>query len=107
MKTCFQVHPSDNVATLLGDAAAETVLVPWNDPDALIAVEPIKIGHKTAIRNIGEGDPIIKYGVRIGRATQPICVGDWVHLHNCASDYDERSGTLDGETGASGDMNYG
>ena len=105
MKTCFQVHPSDNVATLLGDAAAETVLV--LGAGELTLVEPIKIGHKTAIRNIGEGDPIIKYGVRIGRATQPICVGDWVHLHNCASDYDERSGTLDGETGASGDMNYG
>ena len=105
MKTCFQVHPSDNVATLLEDAAAETVLV--LGAGELTLVEPIRIGHKTAIHSIPEGDPVIKYGVRIGHATQPICAGNWVHLHNCASDYDERSGTLDGETGASGDMNYG
>ncbi len=42
----------------------------------------------------------MKYGVSIGYATTPIRAGQWVHLHNCASYFDERSNTLDGQTGA-------
>jgi len=36
----------------------------------------------------------------IGEATKPIRVGDWVHLHNMKSRFDERSNTLDASTGA-------
>jgi altronate hydrolase/altronate dehydratase small subunit len=49
---------------------------------------------------------VIKYGVRIGHATEPIAVGDWIHLHNCASDLDERSNTLEVTTGAPTDTIY-
>ena len=45
-------------------------------------------------------EAVIKYGVRIGHATQPVARGAWVHLHNLASDLDERSGTLDLHSGA-------
>jgi len=46
---------------------------------------------------------VVKFGARIGRATRPIAAGEWVHLHNLASDLDERSGSLDLHTGAPGD----
>ena len=49
---------------------------------------------------------VVKFGVRIGHATAAIRAGDWVHLHNCASDVDERSGTLDLHTGATTDTKY-
>jgi hypothetical protein len=45
-------------------------------------------------------DPVMKYGMLIGLASQTIGRGDWVHLHNLNSQFDERSGTLDGKTGA-------
>jgi altronate dehydratase small subunit len=52
------------------------------------------------------GGAVVKYGVRIGHATQAIQRGAWVHLHNLASDFDERSGTLDLHSGAPTDTAY-
>lgn len=39
-------------------------------------------GHKYAIRDIREGEDIIKYGNPIGHATGDIKAGEWVHTHN-------------------------
>lgn len=106
MKSCFRVHPDDNVATLLEDAGAETVNV---IPDAARTIplsRPISFGHKAALVDIAAGGAVIKYGLRIGVATQDIHRGDWVHLHNCASLVDERAGTLEVGTGRPTDTPY-
>jgi altronate dehydratase len=47
--------------------------------------EKIPAGHKYALKNIQEGEYVIKYGEIIGRATQNIAEGDWVHTHNVKS----------------------
>ncbi|MBR2343480.1 MAG: altronate dehydratase [Clostridia bacterium] len=39
-------------------------------------------GHKYALRDIAEGENIIKYGNPIGHATAPIKKGEHVHTHN-------------------------
>ena len=39
-------------------------------------------GHKYALRDIKEGEDIIKYGSPIGHATCHISKGDHVHTHN-------------------------
>ncbi len=44
--------------------------------------EPILLGHKLAIKEHDKGEPIYKYGCVIGRATQAIPAGAWVHVHN-------------------------
>ena len=49
----------------------------------------IPAGHKFALRAISEGEYVIKYGEIIGRATQNIAVGEWVHTHNVKSHLDE------------------
>jgi hypothetical protein len=49
---------------------------------------------------------VVKFGVAIGRATRDIAVGQWVHLHNCASSFDQRSQTLELHTGAVTDTKY-
>ncbi len=99
---CFQVHPADNVATLLDDVGAGAVQLIGGAAGArpLAAREPIGRGHKIALRDIAAGAAMIKFGVRIGHATQAIPRGAWVHLHNLASDIDTRSGTLDLHSGA-------
>ncbi len=48
------------------------------------ATGPVPSGHKVAIRAIGVGESVLKYGQTIGYATQPIAAGDHVHLHNIA-----------------------
>ena len=42
-------------------------------------------GHKYALRDIAEGENVIKYGNPIGHATAPIKAGEHVHTHNVAT----------------------
>ena len=107
MKRAFQIHAIDNVATLLEDAGAETVDV-LGAPAALqvTLVRPVSLAHKVALRDIARGESILTYGVPIGIATDSIRRGEWVHLHNCRSALDQRSSTLDVETGAVQDVPY-
>jgi altronate dehydratase small subunit len=107
VKRAFQIHPADNVATLLDDAGAEPVqIVGAPVPLEVPLVGPVALAHKIALRDIDAGEAILKYGVPIGIATEFIQRGEWVHLHNCRSALDERSSTLDVETGATTDMRY-
>ena len=107
MKNAFQIHPADNVATLLDDAGGESVsIVGAPAPLEVPLAGPIALAHKVALRGIAAGEAIVKYGVPIGVATESIQCGGWVHLHNCRSALDERSSTLDVETGATTDMLY-
>jgi altronate dehydratase small subunit len=107
MKNAFQIHPADNVATLLDDAGAEVVLILGSSAPLEVAlVGPIAMAHKVALCDIAADEAILKYGVPIGIATEIIRRGGWVHLHNCRSTLDERSSTLDVETGATTDMRY-
>ncbi len=48
----------------------------------LQAAEDIPLGHKLALRRLGDGDVVIKYGADIGRATANIGVGELAHVHN-------------------------
>jgi altronate dehydratase small subunit len=98
----FRIHAADNVATLLDDAGpGPVVLLGAADPAAPLAgAEAIARGHKIALADLPAGAPIVKFGARIGHATRPIARGAWVHLHNLASDLDERSAGLDLRSGA-------
>lgn len=103
----FQITLSDNVATALTDITPGHVSILG---DSLItsirAVATVPKGHKIALHTISEGDDIFKYGVRIGKAVKDIATGEWVHLHNIRSIYDERSSHLDVLTGTPTDISY-
>ena len=107
MAKAFRIHPDDNVAVLLEDCRPGGVAVLGASGLRRVrAAEAIQAGHKVALAAIEAGQPVVKYGRRIGHATQPIEPGQWVHLHNCASDYDERAAALDPGTGAPTDTRY-
>ena len=97
---CFQIQANDNVATMIDDVAAGPVSVVGAGGGEVVVLENISRGHKVAVHDLAQGEAVVKFGVRIGHATQPIKRGAWVHLHNLASDLDERSGTLDLHSGA-------
>lgn len=105
MIRAFQINADDNVATLLDDGTIGDVDVLGANPTKLQTLEAIARGHKIALRDIAVNESLIKFGVRIGHATQMIRRGAWVHLHNLASDLDERSSTLDLHSGAPTDTN--
>ena len=99
----FQIHDEDNVATLLDDASDREVEILGASSGRIQLFENIQRGHKVALQDMSANDAVIKFGVRIGHATQPIKRGAWVHFHNLASDLDERSSTLDLHSGAPSD----
>lgn len=84
----FVVHDDgDSVGVVVVEGVkAGDALTGWiMDQDREIAFEAasdIPIGHKLAIKSIGEGDTVIKYGVDIGRAVADIGVGEHTHVHN-------------------------
>lgn len=104
----FQVNPADNVATLIDDAPAGAQVKVLGSAAGLevASAEAIAQGHKIALRDVAAGEAVTKFGVAIGRAAAAIRAGDWVHLHNCVSNFDERSQTLDPHTGAVTDTTY-
>jgi len=104
----FCIHPDDNVATLLNDAPEQAIVQVLGSGRCreVTGKNSIQLGHKIALCDIADGEPIIKFGVTIGRATKKILAGQWVHLHNCTSLFDERSQTLELHTGASTDTRY-
>ena len=53
----------------------------------LTARDEVPIGHKIALETIAPGQKIVKFGVPVGSATQPIAAGAHVHMHNVKSDY--------------------
>ena len=80
MTSFLRIHPSDNVAVALEALPAGAVLETAEGP--VTALEPIPAGHKIALRDLSEGDNIIKYGFPIGHAVKPIPRGSHVHIQN-------------------------
>jgi len=74
-----RIHPDDNVAVAVDSLAAGTMFSLDGTREALTDVPA---GHKIALARIANGDPVIKYGFPIGRATAGIETGEWVHSHN-------------------------
>ena len=74
MKEFLQINSADTVAVALKDLPG------------------IPAGHKFALRDIAEGEDVIKYGYPIGHAIRTIHKGELVDHHNIATNL---SGTLD------------
>jgi altronate hydrolase len=79
MADALTIDARDDVATMLNDAPAGATVA-----DVTLA-EAVARGHKLARRPIAAGDPILKFGFPIGRATRAIQPGEHVHSHNCAT----------------------
>lgn len=80
----------DNVATCVADlVSGEEVYIKTNGGEiACKANTAIPFGHKIALRDIRQGAFVYKYGEAIGKATQDIKTGDWVHTHNVVDHYE-------------------
>jgi altronate dehydratase len=97
----FVIHGKDNVATALDDLKpGEVYLLGEGERLIVESIEAVPFGHKVALQDFAAGDPVIKSSVVIGQALQRIKSGQHLHLHNVESNFDERSGTLDKDTGA-------
>jgi altronate hydrolase len=76
----IRLQPSDDVAITTGDAAAGTPIDIGGQQ--IMLRDDVPRGHKLAVREIGAGDPVRRYGQVIGFAQARIAAGEHVHLHN-------------------------
>jgi altronate hydrolase len=87
----LRLNGADDVAIATVDLDAATTVLAGEAPVALTA--PVPRGHKLALRAIGTGQPVHKYGQVIGYATRDIAAGEHVHTHNIEFANGPRAGT--------------
>ncbi len=90
MEHSFLIHRrGDHVGVATRDIEpGGTVVGIHMDDDSRVEVpanHPVPLGHKIATAALEAGDPVIEYGVPIGRASEAIAPGDYVHTHNLRS----------------------
>ena len=78
------IHPRDNVAVALRTMGAGELALA-KGIEGFPALEGIPSSHKIAIRDISEGEEIIKYGETVAVSIRNITKGEWVHTHNLES----------------------
>lgn len=77
----IQIHPQDNVAVAMGDLPAGALITVAGATVECKA--PIPAMHKLALKSIGMGGEVRKYGQVIGFASTEIRPGEHVHVQNC------------------------
>ena len=77
----------DNVAVVVIDKTSKNQeckgWIMENDKTINIkCINEIPLGHKIALKDLKEGDAILKYGHDIGKVVKSIKKGEHVHVHN-------------------------
>jgi (2R)-sulfolactate sulfo-lyase subunit alpha len=86
----FLVHKrGDHVGVAVVDIeSGERARGVFMDDDSTVDVEAkaaVPLGHKIAIEALAPDDPVIEYGIQIGKATAAFEPGTYVHTHNLRS----------------------
>jgi altronate dehydratase len=78
------IHPRDNVAVALKTLDIGELAVA-KGMEGFPVLEKIPASHKIALRDIFQGEEIIKYGEIVAVSSRDIKKGEWVHTHNLES----------------------
>jgi len=86
-KIAIQIHPNDNVVTLVDAASSGSVVqyVTSAGRQEITVVDEVPFGHKIAVDDVPAGQSVVKYDEVIGRASRAIRRGEHVHAHNVES----------------------
>ncbi|MCH5308814.1 MAG: altronate dehydratase [Prevotella sp.] len=88
--TYLKINPADSVVVCLqGKKKGEIIEI---DGKTVTLNQDTPAGHKVLIKDVKEGEDIIKYGYPIGHARQDLKAGDWVNEDNLKTNL---SGTLE------------
>jgi hypothetical protein len=84
------LDPADSVGVTTGALRAGDVVTTPDGSECVVRTR-VRPGHKVALRDHEEGEPVIKYGAPIGVATARILQGEHVHSHNLVTVRGRRS----------------
>ena len=88
--TFLKINPADSVVVCLQAKQKGDVIEV--DGKQIVLNQDTPAGHKVLIKDVNEGENIIKYGYPIGHARQSLKAGDWVNENNLKTNL---SGTLE------------
>ena len=88
--TFLKINPADSVVVCLVEKKKGEIISV--DGQNIVLNQDTPAGHKVLIKDVQEGDNIIKYGYPIGHARQAMKAGDWVNENNLKTNL---SGTLE------------
>jgi altronate hydrolase len=88
--TFLKINPADSVVVCLVEKKKNEVIDV--DGKQIVLNQDTPAGHKVLIKDVAEGENIIKYGYPIGHALKPMKAGDWVNENNLKTNL---SGTLE------------
>jgi altronate hydrolase len=88
--TFLKINPADSVVVCLSAKQKGDIIEV--DGQRITINQDTPAGHKILIKDVAEGEDIIKYGYPIGHAQQAMKAGDWVNEHNLKTNL---SGTLE------------
>ena len=90
LATYLKINPADSVVVCLQPKKKGEII----EVDGLTITlnQDTPAGHKVLIKDVREGEDIIKYGYPIGHARQELKAGDWVNENNLKTNL---SGTLE------------
>ena len=88
--TFLKINPADSVVVCLQPKKKGDIIE--IDGHSVTLSEDTPAGHKVLIRDVRQGEDIIKYGYPIGHARQDLKAGDWVNENNLKTNL---SGTLE------------
>ncbi|SAL63902.1 galactarate dehydratase [Caballeronia humi] len=74
----IRVHLQDNVAIVVNDGGLPEGAT---FADGLVLRERVPQGHKVALKDLAEGDEVIRYNVVIGYALKNLPKGSWINEH--------------------------
>ncbi len=78
--TFLKINPADSVIVCLTDKKKGEII--HVDNTDIVLLQDTPAGHKVLIRDVREGEDIIKYGYPIGHALHDMKAGDWVNENN-------------------------
>ena len=90
LATYLKINPADSVVVCLQSKKKGEIIAV--DGKSVILNQDTPAGHKVLIKDVKEGEDIIKYGYPIGHARQKMKAGDWVNENNLKTNL---SGTLE------------
>ena len=89
-RTYLKINPADSVVVCLVEKKKGDVIEAGGERVTL--AEDVPAGHKVLLRDVKEGENIIKYGYPIGHARKDLKAGEWVNENNLKTNL---SGTLE------------
>ena len=86
IESTIRLHPDDDVVIARAEIPTGTLVT----REKVHTLVTIPAGHKLAVRDVAQGEPLRRYNQIIGFATRPIKAGEHVHVHNLAMGEFER-----------------